>query len=70
MEGGEESVVGSASIYSFRFRLGGIGVFSQGIESISMDDGGYGNADSARLRSNFGCGVDSQSTEFWKTLNI
>ena len=33
MGGGEESVVGSASTYSCRFRLRGIGVFSKGNES-------------------------------------
>ena len=32
--GGEESVVDSASIYSCRFRLPGIGVFSKGNESF------------------------------------
>ena len=31
--GGEESVVGSASTHGFRFRLGGIEGFSEGIES-------------------------------------
>jgi len=35
--GGEESVVDFASIDSCRFRLRGIGVFSEGIESQSCD---------------------------------
>ncbi len=35
--GGEESVVGSASRHSCRFRLRGIGVSSKGIESQSYD---------------------------------
>ena len=37
MGSGEESVVGSASTHSCRFRLWGIGVFSKGNESQTYD---------------------------------